>query len=307
VFIDPEIAEFLEAFPIDFSVLGDDTLQGIRHTLSQTPEPELSDEVLRTDHVVVAADATPDVTVRVHQPKATGSARGCIYWMHAGGLTIGSYTMDDARFDRWCREFDMVGVSVEYRLAPETPYPGPLDDSYLGLGWVFDNAADLGVDPTRIGIGGASAGGGLAAAVALLSRDRAEYDIAYQLLVYPMLDDRQITASSQWDAPVWPPAANTYGWSAYLGDRKGAADLSPYAAAARAEDLSGLPPTLIAVGGADGFVDENLAYAQRLNEAGVATDCHVYAGAAHGFDSLAPSAQVSRRANQDINLWLSGR
>ena len=198
----------------------------------------------------------------------------------------------------------IAGVASEYRLAPETPDPGPLADCYRGLAWVHANAAKLGIDPARIGIGGASAGGGLAASLALLARDRAELAIAYQLLVYPMIDDRQTTPSSGWEVPVWPPSANTYGWTAYLGEGKGGPDVSPYAAAARATDLAGLPPALISVGGVDGFVDEDIEYARRLNQANVPTELHVYPGGPHGFDSLAPGSTLGKRAQRDMEDWL---
>ena len=145
---------------------------------------------------------------------------------------LGSYAMDDARFDAWCPEFGCVGVSVEYRLAPETTYPGPLDDCYLGLKWVYDHHDEIGVDPGHIGIGGVSAGGGLAAGLALLARDRGEVPLRFQLLDCPMLDDRQTTPSSQLDGlHVWNRHSNTYGWRSYLGDLYGTEDVPPYAAA----------------------------------------------------------------------------
>ena len=129
--------------------------------------------------------------------------------------------MEDLRFDHWCGDLGCIGAAVEYRLAPEHPYPGPLDDCYAGLAWLHENAEALGIDLARSGIGGSSAGGGLAAALALLARDRGGPSIGFQLLVYPMIDDRQITPSSQWPDPIWPPSANTFGWTAYLGASKG--------------------------------------------------------------------------------------
>jgi acetyl esterase/lipase len=169
------------------------------------------------------------------------------------------------------------------------------------------HAGERGVEPQRIGVGGASAGGGLAAALALLARDRDRIPVAFQLLIYPMLDDRQITPSSRWEVPVWPPSANTFGWTSYLGDRTGGPDVSPYAAAARAEDLCGLPPALITVGGLDGFVDEDLEYALRLNQAGVPVELHVYPHAPHGFDNLAPGTALARRARLDMETWLAAQ
>ena len=304
--LDAEVSEALAAIPIDIGeLLGgltDDTVAAVRDAMGQMPVPELSDDVERRDHEVPGSGG---VVVRVHRPKGATGVLPCVYWMHGGGLVIGSSTGDDARFDRWCPMFDCVGVSVEYRLAPETAYPGPLDDCYAGLAWVHANAAGLGVDPSRIGIGGPRAGAGLAAALGLLARDRGEVPLTFQLLIYPMLDDRQTTTSSGWADPIWPPSANTYGWTAYLGDRKGGPDVPAYAAPARATDLRGLPPTLVAVGAIDGFSDEDIEYAVRLRHAGVPVDLMVYAGAPHGFDGLAPGAAVAQRANRDIEEWLA--
>ena len=302
--LDPAAAEALAAFPLDLGTLTDETLPGIREAMASFPVLELSDQVERTDHVV---DGSEHVVVRVHRPLGRPGPLPCVYWMHGGGLVLGSHTGDDARFDSWCPQLGCIGVSVEYRLAPETPYPGPLDDCYDGLRWVHDHAAELGIDPTRIGIGGASAGVGLAAGLALAARDRAEVPLSFQLLIYPMLDDRQITESSRWLDPIWPPSANTYGWTAYLGDRKGGPDVSEYAAPARAQNLAGLPPTLISVGAIDGFSDEDIDYAVRLRHAGVPVELHVYPGMPHGFDALLPQLPLSRRAVRDMENWLADR
>ena len=302
--IDPETARALAELPFDFSALSAETLPMFRTMMGAFPPVELSDNVERTDYLISNGNE-PDIVVRVHRPKGLSGALGCIYWMHGGGLIMGSHLLDDARFDNWCQRFGIVAVSVDYRLAPETPYPGPIEDCYQGLRWVHDKAEMLGVDPTRIGIGGASAGGGLAASLALLARDRGELALQYQLLIYPMIDDRRITVSSQWEVPMWPPASNTLGWTAYLGDKIGTADVSPYAAAARATDLRGLPPALIAVGGIDGFVDEDIDYAARLNRAEVPTELHVYPGAPHGFDGITPNTTLAGRARRDMTDWLA--
>ena len=306
--LDPEIVESLGALPIDFGALlggmTDETIGSVRERMGSMPPLPLSDEVSRADHVV---DEATGVSVRVHRPVGADGPLPCLYWMHAGGLVIGSNLGDDARFDEWCRRFRCVGVSVEYRLAPESPYPGPIEDCYAGLAWVHANAGELGIDADRIGVGGASAGGGLAAALALMARDRGEVSVAFQLLIYPMLDDRQLTDSSHWDDPIWPPSANRYGWTAYLGEAKGGDDVSHYAAPARATDLAGLPPTLISVGGLDGFCDEDIDYALRLRHAGVPVELHVYPGAPHGFDDLAPLTAISQRARRDVADWLETR
>lgn len=304
--VHPEIAEALAAMPFDIGAalgsLSHESVGALRAGFAAAPPVPVADGVSREDHDIVGTDG---VRVRVYRPTGATDAMPCLYWMHGGGLVLGGYEMADSDFNRWCLELGCIGVSVEYRLAPETPYPGPLDDCYAGLAWVHKNAELLGVDPTRIGIGGASAGGGLAASLALRARDQGEYSVSFQLLVYPMIDDRQVTVSSQRDELVWPPAANAYGWSAYLGDRKGTADVPSYAAASRETNLADLPPTMIIVGALDGFADEDTDYATRLRHAGVPTEFHIYAGAPHGFNDLMPTASVSIRANNDIAEWLS--
>jgi acetyl esterase/lipase len=306
--LDPEIAAFLAAMPFDIGAalgsMNDDTIAAIREGFNAAAPVELSDQVVRE---WVPVPDTPGVMVRVHRPVAPGPARPCLVWMHGGGLVLGTAEADDPRFDRWCQMFDIVGVSVEYRLAPETKYPGPLEDCYAALRWVHDNAASLGVDPARIGIGGASAGGGLCAGLGLLARDRGEVPVAFQLLIYPMIDDRQVTVSSRWIDPIWPPSANLYGWTAYLGAAKGGPDVPIYAAAARATDLTGLPPSFVCVGALDGFSDEDIDYAVRLRHAGVPTELHVYEGAPHGFDALLAGTTVSRRCVADMEEWLATR
>jgi acetyl esterase/lipase len=266
------------------------------------PRPALSDAVERTDRVV---PGDPGVAIRVHRPKGADTTLPCLFSMHGGGYVVGSYAMDDARFDVMCPRLQVAGVSVDYRLAPETPYPGPLEDCYRGLVWVYRHADELGIDPTSIGVGGVSAGGGLAAGLALLARDRGEVPIAFQLLDCPMIDDRQITRSSQLDGlPVWSRESNTYGWRSYLGDLYGTPDLPYTAAAARADDLSGLPPAYVSVGTVDGFMDEDVDYAVRLNHAGVPTELHLYPGACHGYQ-YATEAEISRRSQRDIEVWLT--
>jgi acetyl esterase/lipase len=261
------------------------------------------DGVERSEHVVAGS---PDVLLRVHRPAGTADPVGCVYAIHGGGYVIGDYTMEDQLFNELCPALGLVGVSVEYRLAPETTYPHPLEDCYRGLHWTREHASDLGIDPARIGLYGLSAGGGLAAALALLARDRGEVPLAFQVLDSPMLDDRQVTPSSQRDdLLVWTRRSNEFGWRSYLGDLYGRDDIPYTAAAARAEDLTWLPPAFVSVGGLDGFCDETIDYARRLNAAGVATELHVYPGAPHGFAQMAPDAAVCVQAKRDRNEWLS--
>jgi triacylglycerol lipase len=180
-----------------------------------------------------------------------------------------------------------------------------MDDCYAGLRWVHAHADELGVDPARIGIGGASAGGGLAAGLALLARDRGEVPLAFQLLIYPMIDDRRVTPSSAWEVPIWPPSANEFGWASYLSAAGGDGAVPAYAAPARAVDVGGLPDALVVVGMLDGFLDEDVIYAQRMMQAGVPVELHVYPGAPHGFDGFAPDAAVARQCRRDVNGWLA--
>ena len=299
--LDPDIRAALELFP--FPPINEETLPIMRPALA-APGPDLSDRVVRTILHAPGIGGSPDVVLRVHRPATATGALPCLVWMHGGGLVMGVAGMDDARFDEWCVRHNMMAVSVEYRVAPENPFPAPLDDCYASLLYVAGRAEELGVDANRIGVGGASAGGGLAAALALRTRDEGGPRIFSQLLVYPMIDDRQITESSSWDVPIWPAASNTFGWTSYLGDAKGTAGVSPYAAAARATDLSGLPPAIIVVGGLDGFVDEDIDYARRLNSAGVPVEFHLYPGACHGFDAMVPNSAPSLQLGVDVARWL---
>jgi acetyl esterase/lipase len=238
-----------------------------------------------------------EVPVRIFRPSARAAADvAAIVWMHGGGLMVGTYDWDQPDLDRIVATSGCVAVSVDYRLAPETPFPGALDDCFAVVEWVAVAPAERGVDTGRIAVGGASAGAGLAAACALRARD-AGVALVHQHLIYPMLDDRQITVSSQWDLlAVWPRELNAFAWRCYLGPRYGSDDVPAYAAPARAGDLAGLPPAYIHVGGLDGFVGECVDYAARLLAADVAVELHVLPGVPHGFDQVAPEATVTRTA-----------
>ena len=228
------------------------------------------------------------VGIRLFRPTGlTGQAPGLL-WIHGGGYVIGKAAQDDVLCRRYARELGATVASVEYRLAPDNPYPASLEDCYSALQWLVRLPS---VDPARVAIGGASAGGGLAAALALLTRDRDEISLAAQLLVYPMLDDRTVNRKHL-DNPghrLWNQSSNKFGWSAYLGG----AD-PQVAVPARRDDLSGLPPTWLGVGTFDLFHDEDLAYAKRLEAAGVRCEVEVVRGAFHGFDGIVPKAEVSQ-------------
>ena len=249
------------------------------------------------DHWVPGPSGDPDVMVRVYSPSEVETPVPGLYYIHGGGMVLGNVPMGDVECKELAADMGCVVASVEYRLAPEHPHPAPIDDCYAGLKWFADTSESLGVDRGRIAITGASAGGGLAAALALLARDRGEVEIIYQELIYPMLDDRNITHSSHYvqHPKVWNRKANLAGWTALLGKPAGSDNVSPYASPARAEDLSGLPPAFIIVGDLDLFVDEDIEYAQRLGQAGVAAELHVFPGAFHGSNIMVPMSETSQR------------
>jgi acetyl esterase/lipase len=223
-----------------------------------------------------------------------------VVYLHGGGMIAGSIELYDNLFRHLVSSSGVALLAVGYRLAPEHRHPIPVEDCYAGLVWVAANAQTLGFDPARLAVAGESAGGGLAAAIALLARDRGGPAVARQLLFYPMLDDRNVTpASSGPDVLLWTYEDNATAWNALLGERLGADDVSHYAAPARATDLAGLPPAYIVVGNLDIFRDESVAFAARLLRAGVPVELHVHAGAPHGFDLVAFSSAVARRARAD--------
>lgn len=305
--VDPEtlgVIEKLGAMEIGLDTLAD-VRAGSAAFLIETPE--LSGGVLRTERFVAGPAGAEDVRVVIYTPTAgRAAARPALLHLHAGGFMIGQPEFADPRNRSLAAELDMVVVSVDYRLAPENPHPAPIEDCHAALVWLYDHAAELGVDPARIAIGGESAGGGLAAALALLARDRGSVPVAIQMLIYPMLDDR--TGNGVVPGPltgefVWPAPSNAFGWQSLLAGAAGGPDTSPYAAAARAQDLSGLPPAFIVAAPLDVLCDENIAYANRLIRAGVPTELHVYPGTFHGFDA-APDAQVSRNFERDYRAAL---
>jgi acetyl esterase/lipase len=262
--------------------------------------------VNRADHSAPGTAGQPPASLRVFRPDGVDAVLPCLLWISGGGYVLTAPDVDDQWCDQIADDLQCVVVSVNWRRAPEHPFPAALEDSYAGLSWIFANAPALRVDLERVVVGGASSGGGAAAGVALLARDRKQFRIAHQLLIYPMLDDRQATNSSHMvdDAQLWNRSSNEFAWRAYLGAAHGSAEVSAYAAPARMEDLSGLPPTTILTAELDLFVDEDIAYAQRLMHAGVPTELHVYPAAHHGFDRHMPAAAVSRRLYADRDTAL---
>jgi acetyl esterase/lipase len=230
-----------------------------------------------------------------------------MYYIHGGGMTAGDRYTGARNFVEWVEQFEMVIVSPEYRLAPQYHHPALIEDCYAGLTWTYEHAAEIGGDPNRIAVGGASAGGGLSAATALLARDRGGPPLIAQYLGCPMMDDRSETLSMrQFDGleGVFTRSANVAAWTAVLGDARGGPDVSPYAAASRATNLSGLPQAFIDAGSSEPFRDEAVDYACRLWAAGVQAELHVWAGGFHGFQAWRGSQLAQGCFAAQLN-WLT--
>jgi len=298
--VDPELLPFLDMLPA--LVLSDEVLPEMRARSFPMPvDPDSIEKVDLQRRMIPGPAGAPEVEVHIFTPKQASGARPAILHIHGGGYVGGSAEGVEAALRPTAADIDCVIVSVNYRLAPETRFPGAVEDCYAALAWLFESAAELGVDTARLAVKGESAGGGLAAALALLARDRGEYRLAFQCLTYPMLDDRTCvtkTPNPQTGEFLWTPHNNHYGWKALLGVEPGSAGVSAYAAPARAEDLAGLPPTFIATTTLDIFVDENIDYAERLIRAGVACELHIYPGGFHAFD-IAPGPAISAAARRD--------
>ncbi len=300
--LDPELKPFLAGLPK--SELSNESLPGIRagmkHMFAKASAAPTTRVRVESQDVPGLADA-PSVRVVSYRPDAAGGNLPGLLHIHGGGYVLGAPEMADAANRRLASELGCAIFSVDYRLAPDTKFPGPLEDCYAALLWLATNAERLGVDTRRVGVKGESAGGGLAAALALLTRDRSGPRLAFQHLIYPMLDDR--TCRDPDPHPftgdfVWTRLQNEFGWSSLLGKPPGSSDVPAYAAAARADDLTGLPATFIGVGSLDLFLDENLAFARRLSRAGVEVELHMYPGAFHRFYE-AQDAQVAQAAERD--------
>ncbi len=262
--------------------------------------------VVAEDRKIAGPTGQSKVTVRVYRPADRSGPLPSLLWIHGGGYMLGDIDQEDMTARQFALAGECVVVSVDYRLAPEHPYPAPLEDCYAVLKWMSSHAVGLGIDASGIAIGGASAGGGLAAALAIVARDRGEVKTIFQLLVYPMIDDCNTAPArdSLPDTLFWTRENNRIGWRSYLGCEPGIDGISCYAAASRAADLEGLPPAYIAVGDIDLFAQEDIEYSRRLIAAGVPAELHVYRGGCHAFDTLVPGADISRRFSLDIRRAL---
>jgi acetyl esterase/lipase len=307
---DPELAAVLavlgEQLP---STLTPEMIGPMREAMITPPIEEvlaLRPDVTHREQTVPGYEGA-DMTVSIFARRDHTAAGPCFVHTHGGGMIIGDrFSGIDILLD-WVERFDGVCVSIEYRLAPEFPDPYPVEDCYAGLVWTAEHAADLCIDPARLIIAGGSAGGGLAAGTTLLARDRGTPPLFAQVLIYPMIDDRNETVSAhQIDGEgVWDRTSNYTGWNALLGDRRGGPDVSIYAAPSRATDLSGLPQAFIDVGTAEVFRDEDVAYASAIWAAGGIAELHVWPGGFHGFDMMAPQAALSQAMLTTRTAWLA--
>jgi acetyl esterase/lipase len=303
---DRELAAVLAAFPRDQwaggSVLAE-SIPGLRSAdlISSPTAAQLArDGAVRVEEITIPGPAAaPDLALLVLRPSGQAGPAPLIYHTHGGGMVSGTRWSSADSLAAWVEVLGVVGVAVEYRLAPEHPHPAPVEDCYAGLCWLAGHADEMRIDASQIIIWGASAGGGLAAATALLARDRGGPALAHQILECPMIDDRCTTSSSHelHEEGVWDRTSNITGWTALLGDSRGGADVSPYAAPARAENLRGLPPTFLDVGQVETFRDETIDYAMRLSQAGVPVELHVWPGAWHGFENMAPGSALAKLSN----------
>jgi acetyl esterase/lipase len=269
------------------------------------------------ERVIPGPEGAPELEITIFRPAghaaaSTGAERlaaavPALVNIHGGGMIVGHRSWEHGRLADLVAELGVVGVNVEYRLAPEHPFPAGVEDNYAAVAWVAANAAELGVDPERIVVMGGSAGGGFSAAVALMARDRGGPALAGQLLLCPMLDNTNTTvASRQYDGiGTWQREANLLAWHCVLGEELASSPEAPaYAAPSRAADLSGLPPAFVEVGAAEMFRDEDVDYATRIWATGGQAELHVWQGGFHGFDMYAPEAEITKAALAARSSWL---
>jgi acetyl esterase/lipase len=294
--VDPELLDTIKKFPFPTQSFTSETLVAGRKWPPVPPLPPPAPQPFER-HIPGPLGA-PDLRLVIVDAAPGMKGRPAFLHIHGGGYVSGFAGQFNPFLQAVAQNCGCLVVSVDYRLAPETHFPGSLEDNYTALRWLYKNSDELGVDHKRIAIGGESAGGGHSAQLAIAARDRREIPILFQLLIYPALDDR--TGSTRQAPPyigqfVWNEGSNRFGWTSFLGVPAGSPTVPAGAVPARVENLAGLPPAFIGVGALDLFVDEDVEYGRRLINAGVPTELHVIPGAYHGFDVLAPDAAVSKR------------
>lgn len=303
--VDPEILAMLDMPPLDLTAK---SLAEVRanpmFTGADLPPPPFP-----VREAFAPVPDAPDVRMLVIDPPSPAKDRGAVLYIHGGGMVVGSADSSLDTMPQLALVHDCVVVSVDYRLAPEAPFPAPQEDNYAALLWLVEHAHDLGVDPGRIVAMGGSAGGGLAAALALMARDRRGPQLAGQVLIYPMLDWRTGGPDDRYKNRhtgefIWTREKNRFGWNALRGSYEPADERKAWYSPALAEDLSGLPPAFIATGALDLFLDEDLDYARRLVDCGVQTELHVYPGAIHAFE-MVPGTGLAGQAAVDMNRGLA--
>jgi acetyl esterase/lipase len=302
--LDQDLAEVRERFPSLGFDLRD--LAGSRTILKKLAERARirdTSSIAVEEFAITHPEDSTTLNLKSFRPLTGSTEKPALLWIHGGGYVMGSAGDTDQTLAHIALETDCTVFSVDYRLAPEHAYPAALDDCFDCLLWLQKHANQLKIDPERIAIGGASAGAGLTAALALRARDEGTQQVLFQLLIYPMLDHRHRTPSSRaiQDPNLWNEQTNRLAWALYLGALTDHDEIPLYASASLAADLTNLPPAFVCVGDLDIFLDEDIDYAQRLLQAGVPTELHVYPGAIHGFDMLAPDAAISQRLRTDVN------
>lgn len=263
--------------------------------------PNGQSHLVRITERVIAGGDQQDMLIKIYEPiRNNNQSLPAVLWNHGGGYVLGHPNSDDSLCESFVIKANCIVVSANYRLAPEHPYPSALEDCYAALKWMTQSSNELNIDVNRVAIAGGSAGGGLTAALALLSRDRKGPKICFQMPLYPMIDDRNVTASSHEitdKLAVWNRGNNIEAWKMYLGDEN--KSISRYAAPARANDFEGLPPTYTCVGQLDPFRDETIDYVSRLAQAGVDIEFKLYPGCFHAFEHIAPDAEISKHAKDE--------
>jgi acetyl esterase/lipase len=297
--LDPELAAAVDFLPKLGMGEPEEARAALREMLAQYPHPPLPEGVTTVDRTVAGVDGN-EIPIRVYsRPRQDGAPVPAVLFIHGGGFVVGDLDTEHAGAASTVDALGVVVVSVDYRLAPEHPFPSGLEDCYAALLWLAKESGELGVDAERIAVFGQSAGGGLAAGLALLARDRGGPSLCFQLLGIPELDDRLETPSmvAFTETPMWNRPSAERSWRYYLGEGANG-DTSPYAAPARAEDLSGLPAAYVSTSEYDPLRDEGIIYALRLLQAGVSVELHQFAGTFHGSTIL--PAEVSRRQQAEM-------